>query len=244
MALGWFAWRHARTAPHPIVPLTPLRYPCFFNSTIGAGTVVRVAFMGLGFTLPLMLQIGLGLSPFHAGLLLLAQNGGDLLLKSIASRTLRAIGFRTALVSGSLMIDASIIVCAFLQPGLSFPLLFVIMVGVGMARSVHMTAMMALRFADMPQNEVGGATVLGNLVNSLSQAFAISGVAALLSLLSAGADTPSMTHFRITLLVLAGFALLAAPLFARLDRDAGAELTGRPRRGLRDMGLSAEDPAT
>ena len=88
-----------------------------------------------------------------------------------------------------------------------------------------------------------GATVLGNLVNSLSQAFSISAVAALLSLLSAGAETPTMTHFRITVLVLAGLALLAAPLFARLDRDAGADLTGRPRRGLRDMGLSPDDPA-
>ncbi|MBN8819388.1 MAG: MFS transporter [Sphingomonas sp.] len=242
-AFGWLAWRHARTAPHPIVPLTPLRYPCFFTSTIGAGTAVRVAFMGLGFTLPLMLQIGLGLSAFQAGLLLLAQNGGDLVLKSIANRTLRAIGFRTALVSGSLLIGASMVACAFLQPGMSFSLLCVIMVGVGMARSVHMTAMMALRFADMPQSEVGGATVLGNLVNSLSQAFSISAVAALLSLLSAGAETPTMTHFRITVLVLAGLALLAAPLFARLDRDAGADLTGRPRRGLRDMGLSPDDPA-
>ncbi len=233
--LGTFAWRHARTARHPIVPLTPLKFPCFFSATIGAGTFIRIAFMGLGFTLPLMLQIGLGLSPFHAGLLLLAQNGGDLLLKSIAPRALRFLGFRTALVSGSLMIGVSILVCAFLSSSIPFMGLCLILFGVGMARSIHLTAQMALRFADMPQSEVGGATVLGNLFQSLSQAFAISGVAALLTLFSDGADAPSMTAFRLTLLVLAGFAFVSTPMFARLAKDAGADVTGRTQRGLREM---------
>lgn len=231
--LGLVAWRHARTAPHPIVTLAPLRYPCFVIATIGAGTFMRIAFMGMGFILPLMLQIGLGLSAFHAGLLLLAQNAGDLLLKTVATRALRLIGFRTALVSGSLMIAVSIAACAFLSPALSFPMLFAIMFAVGMARSVHMTAMMALRFADMPQSEVGGATVLGNMVQSLTQALAISGVAALLSLLAGGAPAPGLVDFRAALLILSGLALVAAPLFGRLARDAGEELTGRPARGLR-----------
>jgi EmrB/QacA subfamily drug resistance transporter len=233
VSLGYFAFKHARAARHPIVPLSPLRYPCFFISTIGAGTFVRIAFMGLGFTLPLMFQIGLGLSAFHAGLLLLAQNGGDLLLKSIAPRTLRHIGFRAALVSGSLMIAVSMIVCAFLSNAMPFPLLFAIMVAVGMARSVHMTAMMSLRFADMPQSEIGGATVLGNLIQSLSQAVAISGVAAVLGILAGDADAPSMGDFRITILILAAFAIASAPLFARLAKDAGAELTGKARRGIK-----------
>jgi EmrB/QacA subfamily drug resistance transporter len=235
ISLGYFAWKHARTAPHPIVPLTPMRYPCFHVSTVGAGTWIRIAFMGLGFVLPLMLQLGMGLSPFHAGLLLLAQNGGDLVLKSIAPRALRYLGFRKALVSGSLMIAASMLVCAFLTEDIPFPLLFAIMFAVGMARSVHLTAMMALRFADMPQSEVGGATVLGNMLQSLSQALAISGVAAILSLLSAGADAPTMADFRITILILAGFALISTPLFARLAKDAGAEVTGRAARGLKDI---------
>jgi len=235
ISLGYFAWKHARRAPHPIVPLTPLRYQCFAISTVGAGTWIRVTFMGLGFTLPLMLQIGLGLSPFHAGLLLLAQNGGDLVLKSIAPRALRFLGFRKALISGSLMIAASTFACAFLTKDMPFAVLFAILFVVGMARSVHLTAQMSLRFADMPQSEVSGATVLGNMLQSLSQAFAISGVAALLSLLSGGGDVPTMTDFRITIFVLAGFALISTPLFARLTKDAGAELTGRPVRGLKDI---------
>src|SRR5690606_26599048 len=131
----------------------------------------------------------------------------------------RRIGFRTALISGSTMIGCSILVCAFLTESIPFPVLFAIMLVVGMARSVHMTAMMALRFADMPQSEVGGATVLGNLAQSVTQAVAISGVAALLALLSGDADVPRMLDFRIAVLILAVFAFASIPFFARLSRD-------------------------
>jgi EmrB/QacA subfamily drug resistance transporter len=241
LILGLLALRHARTAPHPIVPLTPLRYPCFRAATVGASMFVRVPFQGLGFTLPLMLQIGLGLTPFQAGLLLLAQNAGDLLLKSVASRALRWLGFRTALISGSIALSLSLLVCAALSASIPFPALMLILFTVGMARSILFTAQMALRFADMPQAEIGNATVLGNMTNALAQAFAISGVAALLNLLSGDADMPSLAAFRLTILVLAVIAAIAAPMFARLAKDAGAELTGRTQHGLREMRMGGEE---
>ena len=39
----------------------------------------------------------------------------------------------------------------------------------------------------------------------------------------------------LTILVLAGFPFLPIPPFARLAKEAGAELTGRAQRGLKDM---------
>lgn len=235
LVLGTLAWRHARRAAHPIVPLTPLHFPCFHAATVGASMFVRIPYTGLGFALPLMLQIGLGLTPFQTGLLLLAQNAGDLVLKVIASRALRWLGFRTALVSGSLCLAVSLLVCATLSASLPFSALFAIMVVVGMARSILFTALMALRFADVPQEEVGNATVLGNLTNALAQAVAISGVAALLNLLSGASAEPTLGAFRLTILILAIISIIAAPLFARLAKDAGAEVTGHARRGLREM---------
>lgn len=227
MVLGRLAWRHARTAEHPIVPLKALRYASFRVSTISGGSLVRIAFMATSFILPLMLQIGLGLSAFQAGMLLLAQNGGDLLLKAVASKSLRLIGFRSALASGAIMIGASMAACALLTREMPFWLLFTIMFGIGMARSIHMTAMMALRFADVPQSDVGGATVLGNLANSVSQALAISCAAALLNLLSGGALTPSLEGFRIAMLIFGLLAMSATPIYMRLAADTGAALLRR-----------------
>lgn len=225
--LTMLAFRHARRAAHPIVPLGPMRHPCFFTATIGAGTCVRIAFTAHGFVLPLMLQIGLGLSPFKAGLLLLATNGGDLILKPVAGKALRRLGFRSMLVSGAILLAGSLAVCALLGPTIPFAGLFAILFVVGMCRSTLFTALMTLRFADMPAAELGGAQVLGNLVNSMGQATAIAGAALLLNLLSPGAHAPDLGAFRIAMLVLAGIAVIGAPLFARLSKNAGAEVTGR-----------------
>jgi len=235
LLLGWLGWRHVRGSAHPIVPLTPLRYPSFFVSTLGAGMLIRIAYMGAGFALPLMLQVGLGLTAFHAGLLLLAQNAGDLLLKAVAAPSLRLLGFRLALWTGALTMAVSFAICALLSKTMPFWLLFVIMFGVGMARSIHMTAMMALRFADVPQTEVGGATVLGNIAASASQAFAISTAAALLNLLSGGLTEPRLDDFRAAMVVFALIALSAIPFYLRLARDIGSALTGRRERGLQKV---------
>ncbi len=220
------AFRHARSAPHPIVPLGPMRHPCFFTATIGAGTFVRIAFTAHGFVLPLMLQLGLRLNPFQAGLLLLATNGGDLILKPVAGKALRRWGFRAMLVSGAALLGGSLAACALLSPNLPFVGLFAILFVVGMCRSTLFTALMTLRFADMPQDELGGAQVLGNLTNSIAQAFAISGAALLLNLLSPGTHAPDLAAFRIAMLVLAAIAVAGVPLFARMSRNAGAEVTG------------------
>ncbi|MCW2382802.1 MULTISPECIES: MFS transporter [unclassified Sphingobium] len=231
--LGWLCWRHIRRVPHPVVPLDALRHRSFFVSTIGAGMPARTAFMATAFIIPLMMQVGLGLTAFQAGLLLLAQNAGDLALKAIATPSVRWLGIRMALTSGVVTMALSFAACALLTPTMPFWLLVAIMVFVGMARSVHMTAIMALRFADVPQSEVGGATVLGNIANQISQALAISAAAALLNLLSLGVAEPTLADFQIAMLVFAGLALAAAPFYARLAKDTGAAVTGRETRGLR-----------
>ncbi|MBU0555925.1 MAG: MFS transporter [Alphaproteobacteria bacterium] len=240
MGLGWLCWRHIRTTPHPIVPLNALRYRSFFASTIGAGMPARTAFMATAFILPLMFQVGLGLSAFYAGLLLLAQNAGDLLLKAVATPSVRFLGIRMALTSGVVTMAISFAICAVLTEDMPLWLLLTIMFFVGMARSIHMTAIMALRFADVQQADVGGATVLGNIANQISQALGISAAAALLNLLSQGLVEPTLWDFRIAMIAFAVLALSAAPFYARMAKDTGAAVTGQRDRGLRTIGADKE----
>ena len=204
---------------HPIVPLNALRYRSFFASTIGAGMPARTAFMATAFILPLMFQVGLGLSAFYAGLLLLAQNAGDLLLKAVATPSVRFLGIRMALTSGVVTMAISFAICAVLTEDMPLWLLLTIMFFVGMARSIHMTAIMALRFAD----------VLG-----------ISAAAALLNLLSQGLVEPTLWDFRIAMIAFAVLALSAAPFYARMAKDTGAAVTGQRDRGLRTIGADKD----
>jgi len=225
---GAIAVLHARRTPTPLVPLTALRHATFATISFGAGFLARIPFMAQAFVLPLFFQLGFCLDAFHTGILLLAQNAGDLVLKPVAGKALRWRGFRTALTSGTLTMTLSIVACAFLTADMPLWAMAGALFAVGMARSVLFTAMMSLNFADVAEEEMSGATVLNNLANSLTAAVAISLAALMLNLGTAWHVDQlwALGEFRIPMLVLAAVGAPAVLLFARLPRNAGAEVSG------------------
>ena len=62
---------HARRAPAPVLDLTLLRLPTFRASVVG-GFLFRIGIGAMPFLLPLLLQVGFGLTPFQSGLITFA----------------------------------------------------------------------------------------------------------------------------------------------------------------------------
>ena len=232
LVLGVFAIRHSRGARHPLLSLKPLRIATFRTSVLTGGTMVRLPFRALGFTLPLMFQVALGMSAFHSGLLVLGYNGGDLLLKSIANQALRRMGFRRSLAITSVLSALATASWVVFGPSTPFWAIFAVLVLSGMARSILMTATVSMTFADVPHEEIGAATVLSNVLSQTTGAVAI-GVAALILNLSASARGASghvgLVDCRVTLVLMALVGLGALPSFLRLPPDAGAEVSGHRR---------------
>ena len=229
LVLGALAIRHSLTAPHPLLPLGSLRIQTFRTSALTGGTFVRTPFRALGFVLPLMFQVGLGMTAFQSGVLLLGYNGGDLLLKSIANQTLRRVGFRTALVVTALLTAAATLSWLLFTERTPFWAMFLALSLAGAARSVLMTGNVSLTFADVPREEIGGATVLSNVLNQTTGAVAIALAAIILNVSSAlrgAAGHPSLQDCRIAIAVVVAIGLFAVPSFLALPRDAGAEVSG------------------
>jgi EmrB/QacA subfamily drug resistance transporter len=223
--VGWLALRHMRREEHPLVPLEALRHLTFRQIAFGAGFLMRLPFMGQSLLLPLYFQVGFGLSPFVTGMLLLAQNAGDLMLKPIAGKAIGAMGFRLSLSTGTAVMMAGMGGLALITPAWPLWAMAAAMVASGMARSIAFTGMMALSFADVSRDELGGATVVNNLANALSASAGIS-LAALLVNGSAGAGVAGLGDYRLGIGLLAAVGALAVPIFARLPKDAGAEVSG------------------
>ena len=80
---------HALSGDRP----RPARHPDFRASVLAASCSVSAS--GLPFLLPLMLQVGFGLSPLNSGLLTFAAAAGAMLMKLTAGPNPRA-GFRPA----------------------------------------------------------------------------------------------------------------------------------------------------
>ncbi len=91
---------HARHTDNPALDLTLFRVPTFFASVVG-GFIFRLGLGALPFLLPLMLQIGFGMTPFQSGMITFATALGAMGMKWATATILRRFGFRTILVVNS-----------------------------------------------------------------------------------------------------------------------------------------------
>ena len=114
LALAAYA-RHADDNEDAILDLKLLRIPTFFAGVIG-GLIFRIGIGAMPFLLPLLLQIGFGLTPFESGSLTFATAAGALLMKFTASTALRWFGFRRTLIVNGLISGAFLAACALFTP--------------------------------------------------------------------------------------------------------------------------------
>ena len=230
LAAGAFAIRHSLHARHPLIALTPLRIQTFAASALTGGSLARTPFRAFGFVLPLLFQVGLGLSAFQSGILILGYNGGDFLLKAIANQTLRRFGFRSSLAVTTVLTAAATASWSLFGPGTPFWLIFAVMAASGMAKSVLMTGMVSLTFADVAHEEMGAAAVLSNVINQTTGALAITLAAIILNLNAAARGAQGgrigLADCRVAVAALAVIGLCALPSFLRLPPDAGAQVSG------------------
>ena len=105
-----YLWHYRRVA-HPLLDLSLLRLKTFHASVIG-GFFFRVGTGATPFLLPLMLQLGLGYSPFESGLLTCSTAIGAIFMKTIVARVLERFGFRRVLIVNSVLAGVSMAVYA------------------------------------------------------------------------------------------------------------------------------------
>ncbi|MDE2016493.1 MAG: MFS transporter [Hyphomicrobiales bacterium] len=219
--------RHARVVRDPILDLGLFRIQTFRASVLG-GWLFRLGIGAIPFLLPLMFQLGFGMTAFQSGLLTLAAAAGALLMKSGVTRVLRVTGFR------SLLIWNGVLCAAFLAANALFTaqtprlaISAVLLVG-GLFRSLQFTSLNALGFADVPTASMSRATSLSGVAQqlALSSGVAVGAAAIQLSQFALGDASLVSRDFVPAFFALGALALLAVPVFAALPDDVGAELAG------------------
>src|SRR5512141_1639163 len=96
---------HARRVDNPALDLSLFRLPTFFASVVG-GFIFRLGLGALPFLLPLMLQIGFGMTPFQSGMITFATAFGAMGMKWATATILRRFGFRNILLVNSIISSA------------------------------------------------------------------------------------------------------------------------------------------
>ena len=219
--------RHARRAAHPIIDLTLLRIASFRIALVG-GLMFRVAVGAMPFLLPLMLQVGFGLSAFASGSLTFMSAVGAVAMKFTAGPILERWGFRWVLLVNTVICSAMIGVLAALS-ALTPALVMMTLLGVGgFFRSLQFTSLNSLTYADVPHPDMSRAASLVGVVQQLSLAAGVA-LAAMLLEASRGLDGRAALQaldFSRAFVVIGGLSLLPLLWFRRLAPDAGAEMSG------------------
>jgi MFS family permease len=219
---------HARRTTSPVLDLTLLRLPTFRASIYG-GFLFRLGIGALPFLLPLLMQVGFGLSPFGSGLVTFSSAVGSMGMKTLAARIIRTFGFRNIMTVNAVVSSVFLAACALFTITTPLLLIMIILVVGGFFRSLQFTAINTLAYADVEPEQMSRATTLA----SVNQQLAVSaGVA-----VGAFSVEAAMTFHHSTELTAADFgpgflvvsvlAALSSWYFFRMPADAGHQVSGR-----------------
>ena len=201
--------RHIHRCPHPMVNPATFGIATFRSVMVG-GTAMRTLISTMPFLLPLLFQLGFGLDPFHAGLLVLALFAGNIAIKPLTSSILHRWGFRSVLIGNGLLQAASMLACA--------------------SRSLQFTAFSTLAFADVPQPSMPSANTLFSVAFQLAMGLGVAFGAVTLQGMSQAlgvAGTPTLAVFHATFAITALLMAISALDGFRLSPDAGAVVARR-----------------
>jgi len=219
---------HARRTPSPVLDLTLFAVPTF-RAGAGGGFLFRIGVGAIPFLLPLLLQVGFGLTPFQSGLITFCSALGAMTMKACVTAILRQFGFRAVLTVNAVLSAGFLAACATFTPATPIPIMMAVLLVGGFFRSLEFTSLGAITYANVEPQRVGRATALASVAQqlSLSTGVAMGALAVDLTVQFRGHTVIMASDFAPAFLFVAAISALAAPIFWRLPRDAGAELTDR-----------------
>jgi EmrB/QacA subfamily drug resistance transporter len=218
--------RHARRHPNPVLDLTLFQVPTF-RACVTAGSIFRIAMGAVPFLLPLMLQLGFGLSPFHSGMITFIGAGGALLTKFAARHVFHRFGFRNVLLIAAGVSALGTAANALFLPETPYLVLVTVLFAAGFVRSFFFTGVNILGFADIEHELSGRAAAMNAVAQQISGAMgvAVAGIVLELHALATG-EPLGVSSFHVAFITIAVLNLIAAWPISRLPANAGANVSG------------------
>lgn len=220
--------RHARTSPAPVLDFRLFAIKTFRIGTVTGG-ICRMGLDASPFLLPLLFQVGFGLSPVHAGLLSFSSTLGAMMVRTVSRPLLRGLGFRRTLIGGAVLSALVTAAYALMQPDTPAWLIVTGVLIAGCIRSIQYLGLNTISYADVPSAMLSRSTSVGGVFQQLARGFGVAIGAALLAIV-AGGEEVGLTDFRIVFVLIALFPLYSVIGFLRLDENDGAEVSGHHER--------------
>src|SRR5690606_5790534 len=226
---------HARRVAAPALDFSLMALPTFRASVVG-GSVFRIGIGAMPFLLPLLFQLGFGLTPLESGLLTFTSAMGALIVKAFAKRIVVRFGFRRVLVGNALIASIFIAACAAIRPSLPFAVIIGILLVGGFFRSLEFTSIHAMAFAAVEPARMRRAPTLSAVWQQLSLSTGVAAGAFIVEYTLRWKQGSGIgpDDFVYAFLIIGAISASASLIFMRLPHDAGSHLSARaPAEGER-----------
>ncbi len=224
-------WLHAARRPEPLFSPLLFKVPTLSIGLIG-NLFSRLGSGCMPFLVPLLLQVSMGYSPLHAGLMMLPIAMAGMTMKRFTTPLIQRHGYRTVLVVNTMLVGLTMASFALSTPGQPVALHAVQLLLFGAVNSLQFTAMNTVTLRDLD----GSMASSGNSLLSMVQMLAMSlGVAVASSVLGGytgmfGTTLPidTLHAFQATFATMGLITLASALIFWHLPAEARAVQPPQP----------------
>ncbi|MGH6760315.1 MAG: MFS transporter [Phyllobacterium sp.] len=221
---------YARRTAHPLLALDLFRNQAFRAAIVG-GSLFRIGVGAVPFLLPLMFQIGFGMTPFQSGMMTFVSAIGAMSVKFGTRHIFKTFGFRNVMAYGSLVAAAFIGVNGLFTPETPYALILGMLLIGGFFRSLFFTGANVLAFAEIADNRASQATPITAVAQQVSIATGIAFAGGILEVTTRfHGEGLKLADFHIAFFIVAAVSALAFFCFVRLAPDAGREASGHSVR--------------
>lgn len=226
---------HARGRASPLFRLGLFGEPNFSVGLVG-NLVARIGSSAVPFLLPLLMQLQLGYSPLHSGLMMIPAALAGVVSKSWISGLVRRFGYSSFLLVNTVIVGGSIVSFALISPEWPLWAQIVQLATFGAANSMQFAVMNSVTLKDLRPEDAGSGNSLFSMVQMLAMGFGATVGGGLVGLLSGELQSTALA-FRYTFIAVGVITLLSGAVFRWIDEakmgSGRVESTPTPSLGSR-----------
>ena len=231
-------WLRASRHPTPLFPLALFKVGSFSVGAFG-NLFARIGSSSMPFMIPLLLQVNLGYSALHAGMMMIPVAVGGMLVKRIATPLVRRAGYRKVLIVNTVLVGVFIASFALFSHALPF-WVGILQLGLfGAINSLQFSAMNAVTLKDLPAPLASSGNSLHSMVQMLSMSLGVAAAGGLLAtftgLLPHSATASALPAFQVTFVCMGLITACSAWVFWQLPPEDGS---GKPSATAGDAELA------
>jgi len=231
LLIALYGW-HSRRVGNPVLALWLLRARTLQVSVI-AGGVSRLGIGGMPFLLPLLYQIGLGFTPWEAGLLMMPNAAAAILMKISSGRVLARLGHRTTLIGNTVLVGIVIGCFSLVGPGISVWQIAALSFVQGFFTSLQFTSINSLVYAEIEDRDAAKASSIASTAQQLTFSFGTALAALLAGWLLSGLDQTNPAQILPALhrvfLTMGALTILSSLCYLRLRPNDANNISGHGR---------------